>query len=38
MKENFQLFKELFDETPWETVLRNEGEEHSWYFFTYIFS
>jgi len=29
-KANFQLFKELGNSTPWETVLRNRGTEQSW--------
>lgn len=32
-KANFQLFKELGNRTPWETVLRDKGEKQSWYIF-----
>ena len=29
----FQLFKEFVDGTLWETALRDEGAEQSWWFF-----
>jgi len=29
----FWLFKELLDEIPWKTVLRNTEMEHSWQLF-----
>jgi len=29
MRVNFQLFKELLDEIPWETVLRGKGRKQS---------
>ncbi|KAK4810861.1 hypothetical protein QYF61_008833 [Mycteria americana] len=32
-KANFQLFKELVNGTPWETVLRDKGVEQSWQIF-----
>ncbi|KAK4830768.1 hypothetical protein QYF61_013257 [Mycteria americana] len=32
-KEKFQLFKELFNRTPWETALRDKGAEQSWQIF-----
>ena len=34
---NFQLFKELVDEPPWETVLRDKGAEQTWQLFKDIF-
>ncbi|KFQ06524.1 hypothetical protein N330_02323, partial [Leptosomus discolor] len=30
-KENCQLFKELVNSTPWETALRDNGAEQSWW-------
>jgi len=32
-KENFQLFKELVNGTPWETALRSKGGEQRWQIF-----
>ncbi|GAB0203805.1 hypothetical protein GRJ2_002846100 [Grus japonensis] len=32
-KAKFQLFKELVNRTPWETVLRDKGAEQSWQIF-----
>ena len=32
-KANFQLFKELVNRTPWETVLSDTGAEQSWQIF-----
>jgi len=29
-KEKFQLFKELVNRTPWETTIKDRGEEQSW--------
>lgn len=34
---NLELFKELVDETSWETVLRNKGVEQKWQLFKDIF-
>ncbi|KAM9168311.1 very low-density lipoprotein receptor-like [Mergus octosetaceus] len=34
---NFQLFKELVDEIPWDTVLRDRGSDQSWQLFKDIF-
>ena len=34
---NFQLFKGLVDENPWETALRDKGAEQSWQLFKDIF-
>ena len=30
-KANFQLFRELVNRTPWETVLTGKGAEQSWH-------
>ena len=32
-KAKFQLFKKLVNRTPWETALRDKGEEQSWQIF-----
>ena len=32
-KAKFQLFKQVVNRTPWETVLRDKGEEQSWQIF-----
>ena len=32
-KTNFRLFKELLDEIPWESVLRDSGTEQGWQHF-----
>jgi len=34
---NFRLFKELLDEIPWETVLRDKGMKQRWQLFKDIF-
>lgn len=34
---NFQLFKKLVDEIPWDTVLRERGSDQSWQVFKDIF-
>jgi len=36
-KANFQLFKELVNRTPWETVLSDTGAEQSWQIFKNTF-
>ena len=34
---SFQLFKELVDEIPWDTVLRDRGSDRNWQLFKDIF-
>ena len=36
-KANFQLFRELVNKTPWETVLIGKGAEQSWQIFKKAF-
>jgi len=36
-KANFQLFKEFVNETPWQTALRDKGEEQRWQIFKNVF-
>ncbi|PKU46995.1 nedd4-binding protein 2-like 2 [Limosa lapponica baueri] len=36
-KTKFQLFKEFVSRSPWETALRDKGEEQSWQIFKDVF-